>query len=54
MVIGSRQKYLDESYDEMNINLESQVISRVDHAISVGLIIGDRLSCSHHFNEMFV
>ena len=44
MVIGSRQKLLAESYDKINIKLENQLISRVDHAKSLGLIIDDRLS----------
>ena len=43
MVIGSRQKFLAKSYDEINSKLENQLISRVDHAKSLGLIIDDRV-----------
>ncbi|CAH3182739.1 unnamed protein product, partial [Porites lobata] len=35
MVIGSRQKLLAESHNEINIKLEDQVISNVDHAKSL-------------------
>lgn len=37
MVIGSRQKLLAESHNEVNIKIEDQVISKIDHANSVGL-----------------
>ena len=52
MVIGSRQKLLVESHNEINIKLEDQVISNVDHAKSLGLIIDNRLSWSNHVNEL--
>ena len=52
MVIGSRQKLLAESHNETNIKLEDQVISNVDHAKSLGLIIDNRLSWSNHVNEL--
>ena len=52
MVIGSRQKLSVERYDEINIKLENQPISRVDQAKSLGLIIDDRLSWSNHVGEM--
>ena len=52
MVIGSRQKLLAESHKEINIKLEDQVISNVDHAKSLGLIIDNRLSWSNHVNEL--
>ena len=52
MVIGSRQKLLAESHNEINIKLEDQVISNVDHAKSVGLSIDNRLSWSNHVNEL--
>ena len=35
LVIGSRQKLLAESHNEINIKLEDQVISKVDHAKSL-------------------
>ena len=44
MVIGSRRKLLAESDNEINIKLEDQVFSNVDHAKSLGLIIDNRLS----------
>ena len=52
MVVGSRQKLLAESYEEINIILANQLISTVDHAKSLGLIIEDRLSLCNHVNEM--
>ena len=52
MVIGSRQKLLAESHNEINIKLEDQVISNVDHAKSLGLVIDNRLSWSNHVNEL--
>ena len=52
MVIGSRQKLLAESHNKINIKLEDQVISKVDHAKSLGLIIDNRLSWSNHVNEL--
>ena len=52
MVIGSRQKRLAESHNEINIKLEDQVIIKVDHAKSLGLIIDNRLSWSNHVNEL--
>ena len=39
MVIGSRQNLLAESHNEINIKLEDQVISKVDHTKSLGLIM---------------
>ena len=52
MVIGSRQKLLPESHNEINIRLEDQIISKVDHAKSLGLIIEYRLSWSNHVYEL--
>ena len=52
MVIGSRQKFLAENFSELNIQLDNQPISRVEHAKSLGLIIDDRLSWSNHISEL--
>ena len=55
MVIGSRQKLLAESHNEIrqiNIKLKDQVISKVDHAKLLGLIIDNLLSWSNHVNEL--
>ena len=52
MVIGSRQKLLVKSNNEINIKLEDQVISKVDQAKSLGLIIDNRLSWSNHVNKL--
>ena len=52
MVIGSRQKFLAENCSELNIQLDNQPISRVEHAKSLGLIIDDRLSWSNHISEL--
>jgi len=41
MVISSRQKFLAENCSELNIQLDNQPISRVEHAKSLGLIIDD-------------
>ena len=51
-VIGFRQKLFAESHNEINNKLEDQVISKVDHAKSLGLIIDNRLSWSNHVNEL--
>ena len=51
MVIGSRQKLLAESHNEINIKLEDQVI-KVDRAKSLGLIIDNWLSWSDYVNEL--
>ena len=52
MVIGSRQKFHAENCSQLNIQLDNQPISRVEHAKSLGLIIDDRLSCSNHISEL--
>ena len=36
MVIGSRQKFIAENCSELNIQLDNQPISRVEHAKSLG------------------
>ena len=46
-VIGSRQKLLAEGHNEIDIKLEDQVNSNVDHAKSLGLIIDNRLSLDY-------
>ena len=52
MVIGLRQKLFAESHNEINIRLEDQIIRKVYHTKSLGLIIDNRLSCSNHVNEL--
>ena len=52
MVVSSRQKFLAENCSELNIQLDNQPISRVEHAKSLGLIIDDRLSWSNHIKEL--
>ena len=52
MVISTRQKFFAENCSEINIQLESQPISRVEHTKSLGLIIDDRLSWSYHIREL--
>ena len=52
MVFGSRQKLFAESHNEINNKLENQVISKVEHAKSLSLIIDNRPSWSNHFNEL--
>ena len=52
MVVSSRQKFLAENCSELNIRLDNQPISRVEHAKSLGLIIDDRLSWSNYIKEL--
>ena len=47
MVIGSLQKLLAESHNEISIKLAHQVISKVDRAKLLGLIIDNRLPCAY-------
>ena len=54
MVIGSRQKLLAESHNEINIKLEDQVIGKVDLAKSLGLTIDNRFSWSNHVSSRIV
>ena len=51
-VVSSRQKFLAENCSELNIQLDNQPISRVEHAKSLGLIIDDRLSWSNYIREL--
>ena len=51
MVISTRQTFLAENCDEINIQLDGQHICRVEHAKSFGLIMNDRLSWSNHIKE---
>ena len=52
MIIGSRQRLLAESNDEICVSLENQQIERVNHTKSLGLTIDDRLSWSNYINEV--
>ena len=52
MVISTRQKFLAENFSQINIQLHSQPICRVEHTKSLGLIIDDRLSWSYHIREL--
>ena len=52
MVISTRQKFLAENCSEINIQLESQPICRVEHTKSLGLIVDGRLSWSYHIREL--
>ena len=52
IVISTRQKFLAENCGEINIQLDSQPICRVEHATSLGLIIGDRFSWPSHIREL--
>ena len=52
MVVSSRQKFLAENCSELNIRLDNQLISRVEHAKSLGLIIVDRLLWSNYIKEL--
>ena len=51
-MVSSRQKFLAENCSELNIQLDNQPVSRVEHAKSLGLIIDDRLSWSNHMKEL--
>ena len=52
MVISTRQKFLAENCSEINIQLDSHSISRVEHTKSLGLNIDDRLSWSNHIKDL--
>ena len=52
MVIRTRQKFLAENCNEINVQLDGHPICRVEHATSLGLIIDDRLSLSNHIKEL--
>ena len=52
MIIGSSQRLLAESNDEICVSLENQQIERVNHTKSLGVTIDDRLSWSNFINEV--
>ena len=52
MVIGSRQKILVENYDNISIKLQDQVVRKVDHVKSIGVVVDDRLSWSNHVDKI--
>ena len=53
MVVSFRQKFFAEnSCIEINMRLDNQSISRVEHAKSLALIIDDRLSWSNYIKEL--
>ena len=52
MIIGSCQRLLAESNNEICVELENHRIERVDHTKSLGLTINDRLSWTKHINEV--
>ena len=52
MIIGSRQRPLAESNDEICVSFENQRIERVDHSKSLGLTIDDGLSWSNYISEV--
>ena len=51
MIIGSRQR-LNTQCDEVDIRIDDEMITRVDHTKSLGLTIDDRLSWSNHVDEI--
>ena len=51
MVINTHQEFLAENCSEINIQLDSQPISRVECTKSLGLIVDDRFSWSYHIRE---
>ena len=52
LVIGSRQKILVENYDNISIKLQDQVVRKVDHVKSIGVVVDDRLSWSNQVDEI--
>ena len=52
VIIGSGQRPLAESNDEICVSLENQRIERVNHTKSLGVTIDDRLSWSNYINEV--
>ena len=53
MVVSFGHKFLAENCSELNIRLDNQPISRVEHAKSLGLIIDGRLSWSNYIKELY-
>ena len=54
MVIVSRQKYLAARHIKMRVQIGDKMNKQVGHTKSLGLTIGDHLSCSKHVNEFFL
>ena len=52
MVNGSRQKILVVNYDNISIKLQDQVVRKVDHVKSIGVVVDDRLSWSNHVDKI--
>ena len=52
MIIGSRQRLLAESNDEICVSLENQRMERVNHTKTLGVTIDDRLSWSNYINDI--
>ena len=52
MVIGYRYKFLAENCSELDIQLDNQQVSKVEHAKSLGLIIVSRLLWSNHISQL--
>ena len=51
MIIGSRQR-LNTQCDEVDIQIDDEIIKRVDCTKSLGFTIDDRLSWSNHVDEI--
>ena len=52
MIIGSRQRLLAESNNEICVELENHRIERKDHTKSLGLTIDDQLTWTNYINEV--
>ena len=51
MIIGSRQR-LNTQCDEVDIQIDDEMIRKVDHTKSLGLTIDDRLSWSNYVDQI--
>lgn len=52
MIIGSRQRLLAASNNEICVELENHRIQGVDHTKSLGLTIDNRLYWTNYINEL--
>ena len=52
MVIGSNQRLHSFSDDQINIEIDAKLITKVKEAKSLGVIIGEQLSGSSHIDAL--
>ena len=52
MIIGTRQKFITQDLNRINVRVDDNPIKRVQHTKSLGLIIGDNLQWKNHINAI--